>query len=514
MDFLVSMNKVCNDHVDPRYEHITYEDMIELDKIIGRHISLEEGIQHPEYVCPRTKNKFTCERVFRIEDIRFYWYRIFVMCADFANLIPQFRELPLNDQCQLFRLNFGVLSWSIYMEFIVYSELTIGYPMGNGSYAPWNLEEIEAFLKLYNAGDTLYKPKKQAMEDYKTFVRNNMIEPIKSLELDKKELCLLKVILLFQQEEHLSDLGREISHKTNNLLFDTFWDYQSSKYPDLSFDEKLRRHSRFLLLSSKIGQAWHMECDIHLLMSILGNLKKKSMGDEYEIVDATQQDFDGIMKFLMSDFLYAESLNAALKLTEEEAHDFFAELVESTLKDPVSYLAKTSDGEIIGLNLSCIMKRPTQSNQEEDQHHESVFLDNTSALKPEKVQKIGRFVGELESRIWELVPPGVDTLLSVVIISISKNYTRRGIAKKLVEHRLDRAEELGCQGVFTELSALASQKLFKKLGFEELYVIEHENWKENGERVFYCPDGTDRGILAYKPFSTSNYHPDKNVDIP
>jgi hypothetical protein len=49
------MNKVCNDHVDPRYEHITYEDMVELDKIIGRHISLEEGIQHPEYVCPRTK---------------------------------------------------------------------------------------------------------------------------------------------------------------------------------------------------------------------------------------------------------------------------------------------------------------------------------------------------------------------------------------------------------------------------------------------------------------------------
>lgn len=41
------------------------------------------------------------------------------------------------------------------MEFIVYSELTIGYPMGNGSYAPWNLEEIEAFLKIYNAGDTL-----------------------------------------------------------------------------------------------------------------------------------------------------------------------------------------------------------------------------------------------------------------------------------------------------------------------------------------------------------------------
>ena len=56
------MNKVCHDNFDPRFENVTFEETVELNKIFGRHISLEEGLQHPEYVCPRTKVFLTFQK--------------------------------------------------------------------------------------------------------------------------------------------------------------------------------------------------------------------------------------------------------------------------------------------------------------------------------------------------------------------------------------------------------------------------------------------------------------------
>lgn len=59
----------------------------------------------------------------------------------------------------------------------------------------------------------------------------------------------------------------------------------------------------------------------------------------------------------------------------------------------------------------------------------------------------------------------MNKMLSVIIISVSQNYTRRGIAKKLVEVNYDKAKELGCQGIFTECSAKASQQVTGKKAY-------------------------------------------------
>ena len=49
------MNKVCNDNYDPRYAHVTEDDIIAMDSIYGRHVSLKDGIQQPELVAPRAR---------------------------------------------------------------------------------------------------------------------------------------------------------------------------------------------------------------------------------------------------------------------------------------------------------------------------------------------------------------------------------------------------------------------------------------------------------------------------
>jgi hypothetical protein len=52
------LNNICNDNFDPKYGYVTEEDIIEMDKKYGRDVPLEEGIQYPERVAPRTRVNF------------------------------------------------------------------------------------------------------------------------------------------------------------------------------------------------------------------------------------------------------------------------------------------------------------------------------------------------------------------------------------------------------------------------------------------------------------------------
>ncbi len=46
---------MCEDNYDPRYANVTEDEIIEMDKAYGRHISLEDGLRNPELVAPRTR---------------------------------------------------------------------------------------------------------------------------------------------------------------------------------------------------------------------------------------------------------------------------------------------------------------------------------------------------------------------------------------------------------------------------------------------------------------------------
>uniref|UniRef100_A0A914CNK0 N-acetyltransferase domain-containing protein n=1 Tax=Acrobeloides nanus TaxID=290746 RepID=A0A914CNK0_9BILA len=187
------------------------------------------------------------------------------------------------------------------------------------------------------------------------------------------------------------------------------------------------------------------------------------------------------------------------------------------------------------------MKRPiiNDTHKNDESFEGGLFDESPSKTKSEKIHKIANFIRHLESRIWDLTPQDLDSLLNVIIVSVSKKFTGRGIARHLLQCGLDdqakelgyqgvfteatalisqrifihlgiarhllqcglddQAKELGYQGVFTEATALISQRLFKRLGYKDLYVLEHSQWlDENGEQIFRCADGTDRGVLAFK----------------
>ncbi|XP_077998798.1 arylalkylamine N-acetyltransferase 1-like [Glandiceps talaboti] len=76
-------------------------------------------------------------------------------------------------------------------------------------------------------------------------------------------------------------------------------------------------------------------------------------------------------------------------------------------------------------------------------------------------------------------------------LGVDVNYRGRGIASKLIELRTQIAREKDCKFIIAQASAPGSQKLYSKLGFEEVGEIKYKDFEYKGEKVYssvtMCP---------------------------
>uniref|UniRef100_A0A1I7XAM4 NR LBD domain-containing protein n=1 Tax=Heterorhabditis bacteriophora TaxID=37862 RepID=A0A1I7XAM4_HETBA len=86
--------------LEKQTELLTDEDVRANDVICewSRDISLTFGLQNPQLVIKRSQMIWSCSRIMKATDIYSSWYRAFVLHADWAMSIPDFRVLPLSDQ--------------------------------------------------------------------------------------------------------------------------------------------------------------------------------------------------------------------------------------------------------------------------------------------------------------------------------------------------------------------------------------------------------------------------------
>ncbi|KAI6192206.1 hypothetical protein M3Y97_00312100 [Aphelenchoides bicaudatus] len=216
--------------------------------------------------------------------------------------------------------------------------------------------------------------------------------------------------------------------------------------------------------------------------------------EELKFEKATREDLPKILEFLVSDFLVTEPLGVALSVKREEAVDFFEEIINASLAAPLSYVVR-AHGEIIAVRLASIIHRPDVKKTEN-------FSFESTNEKTWQMRPIQRLLHHLEEQIWSRVPDDIHTLLSWIVLSVRHDYTRRGIARRLIDYNWEEVRAFGCQGFVAEATAFNSQQLFQRNNYQRLYTIELEKWLDNGEAIFAnCKDGTKLATLEYLPLS-------------
>jgi len=146
-----------------------------------------------------------------------------------------------------------------------------------------------------------------------------------------------------------------------------------------------------------------------------------------------------------------------------------------------SFLAEDMD-QVVGVVI-CDLQDKNQSELEKD----GVF--------PKKFHQLERFFDDLKSPcdLFEKT----ERVLDLFILCTSTSHRGRGIAGQLVRTTMDSARSEGLKGVVSMGLSNYSQKIFRRMGFEERNCIEYSDYTQDGENIFDTSKMEDhtQGIL-------------------
>ncbi|CAJ0567028.1 unnamed protein product, partial [Mesorhabditis spiculigera] len=199
-----------------------------------------------------------------------------------------------------------------------------------------------------------------------------------------------------------------------------------------------------------------------------------------QLEQATTSQEDDIMQFLLSDFLHREPLNEALGLSAAGCAPFFRHLLRKGLRSGNSMVIRDDKGQIIATHVASFLYRPTGSNNNNN--------DGDNFQIEGDIQKIAGLLDRLDEQLFY-----------IMIVSVSSNHQRQGIANRIMRNAEEQARSKGCQGLLAEATAHNSQKMFEKLGYEVIYELQHKDYlDEAGKQIIKCHDATDRAQLVFK----------------
>ncbi|MFH4981401.1 hypothetical protein AB6A40_008110 [Gnathostoma spinigerum] len=180
-------------------------------------------------------------------------------------------------------------------------------------------------------------------------------------------------------------------------------------------------------------------------------------------------------------------------------------LTKTGLQSSLSYAMTTKDNQIVAVRIADIVERPHAATDKKDASDNTVesgieYKKQTKKLSG-KAKMIFDILNKLETKMWELIDTRIQRLFRIQILSVDRNFTRRGIARKLTEYNIEEAQRMGCEGVMVEATSFKTQNLFAELGYQLICDINHKDWTTpDGNQIFSCDDHhTTSSKLFYKP---------------
>ncbi|CAL2042822.1 unnamed protein product [Caenorhabditis brenneri] len=202
-------------------------------------------------------------------------------------------------------------------------------------------------------------------------------------------------------------------------------------------------------------------------------------------------DKEAIIKFLDTHFAKEEPCARALKLTPEMSHNTFQTTADRCLRYPFSMVVLNENEEIVACLLASVWNRTDPV--------EKADYDDEGA--PENLRLFLRFLNSAHEDFWKIAPPHIQSVIHGEIASVAPEFTRLGIATKLVTTNMTKAnlKKFNIGGFMSETTSLANQKLMKKAGFKCLKELPYSMIVDSkGDQVLQLDDGTTSLHLNFK----------------
>ncbi|EDW02289.1 arylalkylamine N-acetyltransferase 1 [Drosophila grimshawi] len=194
----------------------------------------------------------------------------------------------------------------------------------------------------------------------------------------------------------------------------------------------------------------------------------------YTIELVQPEDTEAILTMLKTFFFKDEPMNKFLELGECYQLEQFS---VKPLKDNCSYKAVNRNGEIIGVFINGLMRRPSPT----DEPAKKAADD----CEHPKFKKILGLMDHIEEQfdIFDLYP-NENVILDGKILSVNSNYRGLGIAGRLTERAYEYMRENQINVYHVLCSSHYSARVMEKLGFHEVYQLKYADYKPDGVVVF------------------------------
>lgn len=211
---------------------------------------------------------------------------------------------------------------------------------------------------------------------------------------------------------------------------------------------------------------------------------------DYKIVHVTPKDTEKVLEHLRRFFFREEPLNICIKLLGENGDEDCYELEQycsQTIPEGLSLMAVSSCGTVVGVVLN---------GSQEPGHLEEMERCADSCPHP-RFRKILQLLAAVDrgSDVFGKFPD-VDKLVEVRILSVDTAMRGRGIAKALLEKSAELAKQHGYPLIRTDCTSHFSALAVARLGFDCVFKMQYEDYRQNGEPVFH-PEPPHKEVTTY-----------------
>lgn len=198
--------------------------------------------------------------------------------------------------------------------------------------------------------------------------------------------------------------------------------------------------------------------------------------EPYEIRPITKKDKPLVLRFLRAVFYEEEPLNESMyrNQTEDVRYRDRGLYAVSCVDESLSLMIVTPSKQIVAIVLN------------ENVHHgpedTSGILSETNPFFP-IIRKIVVMVDEQVDMVAGLTNSD-DKEMCLKIMCIHPNWRNKGLGKLLLEQTRDIAKQNGFCQIRSTCTSAFSAKMFANFGYQCVYALNYEDYKENGKVVF------------------------------